>query len=151
MPNSSPTLIELITVFGTLATPVMLIVISGIGWYFKSRMEASWKTEAEWRRRAEKLEEAIREDRLAVYNAILEPFIIMFTKEEAFSGNRGQKGRTKEKRLSEIMQSVQYRQSAFKLSLFANDDVVKAYNNLLQTCYQMGVTLFQRRNPKEER
>ncbi len=36
------------------------------------------------------------------------------------------------------MQSLEYRQAAFKLSLFANDDVVKAYNNLMQFSYKMG-------------
>ena len=71
MPNSSLTFIDYLTAIGTIATPILLIVISAIGWYLKSRIEASWKTEAELRRRAEKLEEAIRDDRLQVYNEVL--------------------------------------------------------------------------------
>lgn len=125
-------------VIGTIATPILLIGISGIGWYFKSRMEESWKTEAELRRRAEKLEEAIRDDRLQVYNEILKPFIVLFTKEEALSANKALRGKTKEQYALEIMQSLEYRQAAFKLSLFADDDVVMAYNNLMQFSYKMG-------------
>ena len=138
MPNSSLTFIDYLTAIGTIATPILLIVISAIGWYLKSRIEASWKTEAELRRRAEKLEEAIRDDRLQVYNEILEPFIMLFTKEEGLSATGPRRGKTKEQNALEIMQSLKYRQTAFKLSLFANDDVVKAYNNLMQFSYKMG-------------
>ena len=138
MPNSSLIFIDYITAIGTIATPILLIVISGIGWYFKSRIEASWKTEAELRRRAEKLEEAVRDDRLQVYNEILEPFIMLLTKEEGLSANGPRRGKTKEQNALEIMQSLKYRQAAFKLSLFANDDVVKAYNNLMQFSFKMG-------------
>ena len=138
MPNSSLTFINYITAIGTIATPILLIVISAIGWYLKSRIEASWNTEAALRRRAEKLEEAIRDDRLQVYNEILEPFIMVFTKEEGLSANGPRRGKTKEQNALEIMQSLKYRQTAFKLSLFANDDVVKAYNNLMQFSYKMG-------------
>ena len=138
IPNGSPTVIELIAVIGTIATPILLIAISGIGWYFKSRIESSWKTESELRSRAAKLEETIRGDRLQIYENILEPFIILFMKEDALSVNRAQRGKTKEQRVLEIMQSVEYRQAAFKLSLFANDDVVRAYNSLMQFSYKMG-------------
>ena len=138
MPNSSLTFINYITAIGTIATPILLIVISAIGWYLKSRIEASWNTEAALRRRAEKLEEAIRDDRLQVCNEILEPFIMLFVKEEGLSANGPRRGKTKEQNALEIMQSLKYRQTAFKLSLFANDVVVKAYNNLMQFSYKMG-------------
>ena len=138
MPNSGPTVIELITAIGNIATPILLIVLSGIGWFIKGRLETSQKAEEELRRRAEKLEEEIRGDRLQVYNDILEPFIILFTKEEAFSGNRSQKGKSKDQRALETMLSLKYRQTAFKLTLFANDGVVKAYNQLMQFSYKMG-------------
>lgn len=137
MPDSTPTLIDLITVIGTIATPVLLLVISGIGWYFKGRIESSWKEEAELRMRAQKLEEAIRDDRLQVYNDILKPFIILFTKDDQLVTNKRQTVKTKEQRVIEIVQSLEYRQAAFKLSLFANDEVVKAYNNLMQFSYKM--------------
>ena len=138
MPNSGPTVIELITAIGNIATPILLIVLSGIGWFIKGRLETSQKAEEELRRRAEKLEEEIRGDRLQVYNDILEPFIILFTKEEAFSGNRSHKGKSKDQRALETMLSLKYRQTAFKLTLFANDGVVKAYNQLMQFSYKMG-------------
>ena len=140
MPNSEPTIIELITVIGTIATPILLIVLSGIGWFIKSRLETSQKAEEELRRRAEKLEEEIRGDRLQVYNDILEPFIMLFTKEEASSGNRAHRGKSKKERALEIMLSLKYRQAAFKLTLFANDGVVKAYNELMQFSYKMEST-----------
>ena len=136
MANDSITTVDLIIAIGTIATPVLLIVISGVGWYFKGRIESSWKTEAELRKRAEKLEEATREDRLQVYNEILEPFIILFTKENSLQTNKRQRGKTKEQRVLEIVQSLEYRQAAFKLSIFAHDDVVNAYNNLMQFSYK---------------
>ena len=138
MSNGSSTTVDLIIAIGAIATPVLLIVISGIGWYFKSRLESSWKTEAELRRRAEKVEEAMRDDRVQVYNDILEPFIILFTKEDLSPANKKQRGKPKEQRVFEILLSLEYRQAAFKLSLFAHDDVVRAYNSLMQFCFKMG-------------
>lgn len=137
MPNSGPTAMELITLIGTIATPILLLVLSGIGWFIKRRLEASQKADEELRRRSEKLEEAIRGDRLQVYNDILEPFIMLFTKEESSSGNRPHKGKSNKQRALEIILSLKYRQAAFKLSLFANDDVVRAYNRLMQFSYKM--------------
>ena len=136
MVNDGTTVIEWIMAIGTIATPILLIGISGVGWYLKSRLESSWKTEADLRRRAEKLEEAIREDRLRIYNDILEPFIILFTKDETHA--KSKKGKTKDQRALEIIQSVEYRQAAFKLSLFADDNIVRAYNNLMQSSYALG-------------
>ena len=140
MPNSEPTFIDLITAIGNIATPILLIILTGIGWFIKRRLETSQKAEEKLRRRAEKLEEAIRGDRLQVYNDILEPFIMLFTKEESSSGNRAHRGKSNNQRALEIILSLKYRQAAFKLSLFANDDVVRAYNKLMQFSYKMGST-----------
>ncbi|MDE2803470.1 MAG: hypothetical protein OXK21_11395 [Chloroflexota bacterium] len=140
MSDSMPALIDLITAIGAIATPVLLLVFSGIGWYFKCRIESAWKKEAELRMRAERLEEAIRDDRLQVYNDILEPFIILFMKDGQVVTNKRQTIKTKEQRTLEIIQSLEYRKAVFKLSLFANDDVVKAYNNLMQFFYKMEKT-----------
>ena len=86
--------------------------------------------------RTEKLEQEIRGDRLQIYNDILQPFIMLFTKEEAAAGSRAQKGKSKEQRALEKMMSPEYREVAFKLTLFANDGVVRAYNKLMQFAYK---------------
>lgn len=146
MPDTGPTTTDLITVGGVIATPIFLIVLSGIGWVIKGRIEATQEAEAESRRRAEKLDEELRSDRLQIYNDILEPFIIALSKDGTSRETRTQRKGTgsfrkgemsKEQRVSEIMHSVEYRQAGFRLSLFANDSVFRAYNNLMQSFYNM--------------
>ena len=134
-------LFQWVTAIGAIATPLLLLVLSGLGWYLKGRLEASWQSDADFRRRSEKLEESMRDDRLQVYNDILEPFIIILAKEDMVSLKGDKRKISKQEAAEKLIQSVSYRQAGFKLSLFANDDVVRAYNNLMQASYKMNQSL----------
>ena len=137
MDNTTPALLQWAKDIAAVATPFLIIGLAGIGWSLKNQILTSQRTAEESRTRTEKLDEGMRSDRLQVYNEVLQPFIILFTKDEAFVGGRGQRGKTKEQRILEIMISTKYRQAGFKLSLFANDDVVRAYNNLMQYAFHL--------------
>lgn len=124
--------LEWVTAVGAVATPVLLAVFSAVGWAFKRRVERTQQNESEARERARKLEEELREDRIVVYNQILEPFVIVFTKDEGFMSDKAYKGKNKGQVIQEKILSVSYRQAVFKMSLFAPDEVVRAYNDLMQ-------------------
>jgi len=139
MPNNpEPSLIQWITAIGAVATPILLAVFSAIGWAIKKKVEENQKKEAALRDRARKLEEELREDRLKVYNEILEPFMLVFTKDEGVAADKKYKGKTKEQIIQSKILSTSYRQTAFRLSLFAADEVVRAYNGLMQFFYSQG-------------
>ncbi len=72
---------------------------------------------------------------MKVYNSILEPFIIIFTSEQAFANDRKYKGKSRQEVANEIMLSLEYKQTAFKLALMGDDNVVIAFNNLMQFVY----------------
>ena len=143
MLDNGPTVLEWIALVGTVATPALLIFLSAIGWFIKSRFEKSQALEQEARRRLERLESEIREQRIQIYADILEPFIVLFAKDISLPaarsgrGGRGAQPKTKEEVAIEKWTSPDYRRTAFKLSLFANDDVARAYNALMQATYSM--------------
>ena len=110
----------------TILTPILLVIISGLGWAFKTSIE-----------RANRLEQSMRQDRLKIYQIILEPFVVMFTKDEAaLSGSGGMSEANQEKALKMVL-SKEYREAAFNLALFANDDVLQAFNAMFQSAYKI--------------
>ena len=137
MPNTGPSIVEIINSVGIVATPLLLILISGIGWFIKRRFERSQEIQEQFRQRAEKLEQEIRSERLQIYDAILEPFILMFTKDLPNQGKRNLRTTSNADKALEIMLSVEYRQTAFKLMLFANDDVARTYKRMMQSAYDL--------------
>ena len=66
------TWIDYLTAIGAVATPLLVIVLSAIGWRFKSSIE-----------RKVDLENRLRDDRIEIYNQILEPFIILLMPDAA--------------------------------------------------------------------
>ena len=67
MLDNGPTVLEWVALVGTVATPVLVIFLSAIGWFIKSRFEKSQALEQEARRRIERLESEIREERIQIY------------------------------------------------------------------------------------
>ncbi|NMQ21424.1 hypothetical protein E4P82_20775 [Candidatus Competibacter phosphatis] len=77
-------LLDTVSSIATLITPILLVLLGGIGWLIQHKLEsAKTKREAQLNRIHE-LEEKLREDRIAIYNALLEPFFILFTSDAAF-------------------------------------------------------------------
>jgi hypothetical protein len=129
-------LLDTISAIATLVTPVLLIVLGGIGWLIQNRIEASQARQEAQAERIAELEDKLREDRMTTYNALLEPFFLIFTSEAAFALDPKYKNKKKDEIAIARMLSVEYRQIGFRLSLVANDTVVRAYNKLMQFFYQ---------------
>jgi hypothetical protein len=119
------TLVELLAAIGSIATPILVLALTAVGWRVRTRLE----------RRVE-LENKLRDDRLAVYNAILEPILLLFTPEATWKLESKGKGRDKSESPARTMLSLEYRQKAFRMSLVGSDNVVRAYNNFMQFFYQ---------------
>ena len=92
-----------------------------VGWILKSKLEEL---------RAER--EKLRSERRKVYGEILDPYIRLF------AGLKGdEKAREKHQREAlKQLASFEYRKNSFDLSLFGDDNVVRAYNDLMQHAFQ---------------
>jgi len=118
--------LDFVTAIGSIATPIIVLVISSIGWRAKNSIE-----------RKIDLENKLRDDRIEIYNKILEPFIILLMSKAAWESDSKNKGKDKESIATKTMLTLEYRRHGFKLALMANDSVVKAYNNLMQYLYNL--------------
>jgi hypothetical protein len=114
-----------LTAIGSIATPILVLALTALGWKLRRRLE----------RRLE-LEDKLRDDRIETYNDILEPFVILFTSDEAWKIDPENSKKDKNALAMQTMLSLEYRRKAFKLSLVASDSVVSAYNNLMQFFFQ---------------
>lgn len=116
--------LDYLSAIGAVATPIMVLVLTAIGWKLRQSFE-----------RERLLEDKLREDRINAYNLILEPFIILFMTDVAWSMDTENKGKDKNEIATAKMLSLEYRKYAFKLSLVGTDSVVLAYNELMQFFY----------------
>ena len=105
-------------------TPVLLLIITGVGWYVRQSIE-----------RKGKLEEELREDRLEIYNKILEPFFVLLMTDAAWAADPKMKGKDKSQTAMRTMLSWEYKKTALQLSLIGSDGVVRAYSKLMQTAF----------------
>ncbi|TXI23813.1 MAG: hypothetical protein E6Q67_03800 [Roseateles sp.] len=119
--------LDYLTAIGAVATPILVLVLTAVGWRLRQSVE-----------RQRQLEDKLREDRINTYNFILEPFIILFMTEAAWSMDKANKGKDKGDIATAKMLSLEYRKYAFKLSLVGADPVVLAYNELMQFFYSQG-------------
>lgn len=103
---------------------MLVLVLTAIGWKLRQSVE-----------RERQLEDKLREDRINTYNLILEPFIILFMTDAAWSMDKANKGKDKGEVATVKMLSLEYRKYAFKLSLVGADPVVLAYNELMKFFY----------------
>lgn len=119
--------IDYLTAFGAIATPLFVLVLTGVGWKYRKSID----------RRIE-LEDRLREDRINTYNVILEPFTLLLMTQAAWEHDKQNKNKSKDDVAIGKLLSLDYRKFAFKLSLVANDNVVLAYNELMQFFYSQG-------------
>ena len=121
------TVLQWITAIGAVATPVLVLLLTALGWNIRTRLERRFS-----------LEDSLREDRVEVYNQILEPFVVLLMSDAAWAADPKNKNKDKNALATRSMLSLEYRQNAFKLSLFGADGVVRAYNDLMQYFFQRG-------------
>lgn len=140
------TWLDYFTAIGSIATPVLVIALTAVGWAIKTRLQ-----------RQIELENQLRSDRITIYKDILEPFIILLSSEDAWKSEKKNKNLDKNKTGLKLLISLEYRRTAFHFSLIGSDDVVKAYNNLRQYYYAQidssttdTATTVKSSNPKEQ-
>jgi hypothetical protein len=112
------------TAIGSIATPILVTLLGAIGWGIRTRLQ----------RRLD-LEERLREDRITIYNNILEPFIILLMTDAAWHSDKKNRNKEKNQEAMSIILSLNYRKHGFSLSLMGSDEVVKCHNNLMQYAF----------------
>lgn len=116
--------IDYLTAIGSLATPILVLLLTAVGWKYRQSME-----------RKIKIEEKLRDDRIEIYNKILEPFVILLMSDAAWTSEPKNKNRDKNTIATSQMLSLDYRKASFKLSLIGSDEVVVSFNDLFQYFY----------------
>lgn len=97
-------------------SPILITIGGIISWFMKSRLEGLREIEAR----------AI-EKRIKTYETIIEPFILMLN-------SRGNK--KDETRASTLIVSLEYKKAAFNLVTFGSDQMVRAFNKMMQHFYK---------------
>lgn len=118
---NTKTWLDYVTAIGSVATPIVLLILTGVGWRIRTRLQRRFD-----------LEDKLRENRIETYNHILEPFVILLTSDAAWESDPKNKNRGKNDVAGQKLLSIEYRQQAFQLALVGSDAVVKSYNNLMQ-------------------
>ena len=107
---------EYIALITALGAPFLILIGGLVTWFLKSRKEE-----------LQAIEERALERRIETYNTILHPLIVMF----ANKSNQ----KMKDKAIAEIG-SIDYRKAGFNLITFGSDEMVTAYNNMMQSFYK---------------
>lgn len=119
-----PSWIQYATAFGAVATPLLVLVLTGIGWKIRSRLE-----------RQNQLEDRLGDERAQIYRDILEPFVLLLTSEAAWKADPKNRNKDKNDVAASKMVSVHYQKRAFELTLVGSDNVVRAFNAMMQFFY----------------
>jgi hypothetical protein len=128
--------IDLLSAIGGIVTPIVLLWLSAVGWALKKRIETNYERE----RYLRELEEKLRDDRINAYNAVLEPFLLILLSTNIKLPDKPiYQNKTAVQVAQDIMLSLEHRQISFKLSLIGSDEVVRAYNELMQYAYNISV------------
>lgn len=128
--------IDYATAIGSTLTPILVLLLTGVGWHIKAKLERNRDEGSKAQARIRELEDKLRADRIETYNQILEPFFVLFTTDAIFTSDPKFKGKNKDQLSIGKMLTVEYRKVGFKLSLVADDAVVRAYNKLMQFFYK---------------
>lgn len=104
---------------------INILITPGVGaavgfgvWYFQSRIDSL--------RRAQ---ESLHDERRKVYAQVLDPFVRIFA---------GITNPQETKKAMKHVGSYDYRRTAFEFSLVGSDNVVRAFNDLMQYIYRAG-------------
>jgi hypothetical protein len=84
------------------------------------------------------IEQKLRDDRVQVYNDLLEPYMLIFTADEVLQRDKKYRGKSAVEVAIEKLMTIDYQKLGFKLSLIGSDEVIKAYNDLMQLYYRSG-------------
>lgn len=119
-------MLDYLTAIGSIATPILVLGLSAIGWRIRTQLE-----------RRVILKDRLHDARIATYNEILKPFIVLLTSQAAWQADPNNKDRDKDQIALRQLLSLEYRELGFRLSLVADDAVVRAYNDLMQWSFRL--------------
>ena len=117
---------DYVVAVATVLTPVLIVFLTVIGWKYRQSLAHKFK-----------IEEKLRDDRIEIYEQILEPFIILLMSESAWLSDPKNKNKDRNKIALSKLLSVEYRKISFKLSLIGSDSVVESFNALMQYAFHM--------------
>lgn len=123
---NEPTILDWITAVSSVVTPILLVVLSFVFAKISRTQE-----------RIQNLQEKLQADRIAVYNSILEPYIVMAVPDDILHKQKKYQRSDKGSGdiAAEIISTTEYKQAEFKLLLIGSDSAVQAYNNLKKYYY----------------
>jgi len=108
---------NIVSVLSAIAVPIIILII---GNNFSKKME---------------IEKGLRDERVPLYKELLEPLIILYTPDDAFKKDKKYQGKSNADISLEMIQTKQYNQKMFEMSLIAPDSVIRAFNNFYQYLY----------------
>lgn len=109
---------NIITVLSAIAVPIVVIII---GNNFTKKLE---------------LEKGLQDKRVPLYQDLLEPLIVIFAPDQAFEKVKKYQGKSNSEIALDKIQTIEYNQKMFEMSLIAPDPVIRAFNNYYQYMYK---------------
>ena len=97
--------------------PLLMVVGGIVTWIIKSRLEE-----------LRAIEERLRAERRKIYGEILDPYVELFASLKLKDGGAS--------KIEQKITSYEYRKTIFELGLLGSDDVVRAYNALMQHSFK---------------
>lgn len=115
-----------ITAIGVILTP---LAVAFFGYRWSRQNQAAERQAA--------IDRQMQADRIAVYQELLKPFMIMFMNDTAWASeqarNKAYKNKTKEAVIQGLMWSEDWILNSFRLTLIGSDASVRAFNRLMDT------------------
>jgi len=108
---------NIMSVLSAIAVPIIVLII---GNNFSKKMA---------------LEKGLRDERVPLYKDLLEPLIILYAPNQAFEKDKKYKGMSNVDIAMQQIQTKDYNQKMFEMSLIAPDSVIRSFNNFYQYLY----------------
>lgn len=121
------TILDWISTISAIAIPFLMVVITFLFTQLRSREEKAFE-----------VLNKLQDDRIDVYNTILEPYIAIATPIEILRQERKYQGKDSGEVAVKLISKPAYKRAEFKLFLMGSDEVVRAYNNLKKFYYSNG-------------
>jgi hypothetical protein len=122
--------LQWISAIGAIVTPLVLAIVGAILTRVATRQEKVFELQAK-----------LQDDRIAIYNKILEPYIIATIPPEIFAKDKKYHGKNSGEIATELILNPEYKQAEFKLLMIGSDGVVTSYKKLKKYFYKHTGTL----------
>ena len=110
---------------GAIVTPLVLAIVGYILTRVATRQEKVLELQAK-----------LQDDRIAIYNRILEPYIIATIPAEIFAKDKKYQDKNPGAIASELILNPEYKQAGFKLLMIGSDGVMTSYKKLKKYFYK---------------